>query len=124
MITGDHPKTALAIAAQAGITTDGGVTTGAELVDLTDADLLETVKRTDVYARITPEQKLRLVKALIATGEVVGMTGDGVTEPQVLNAAHIGIAMGERGTDVARQAASLITCPYTHLTLATIMQVV
>ena len=108
MITGDHPKTALAIAAQAGITTDGGVTTGAELVDLTEAALRETVKRTDVYARITPEQKLRLVNALIANGEVVGMTGDGVNDAPALKAAHIGIAMGERGTEVAREAASLI----------------
>ena len=108
MITGDHPQTALAIAAQAGITTDGGVATGAELALLTDAALLETVKRTDVYARITPDQKLRLVKALIATGEVVGMTGDGVNDAPALKAAHIGIAMGERGTEVAREAASLI----------------
>ncbi len=108
MITGDHPQTALAIAAQAGITTDGGVTTGAELVDLTEAALVETVKRTDVYARITPEQKLRLVKALIANGDVVGMTGDGVNDAPALKAAHIGIAMGERGTEVAREAASLI----------------
>ncbi|MFY8053180.1 MAG: cation-translocating P-type ATPase, partial [Armatimonadaceae bacterium] len=108
MITGDHPQTALAIAAQAGITTDGGVTTGAELALLTDAALLETVRHIDVYARITPEQKLRLVKALIANGDVVGMTGDGVNDAPALKAAHIGIAMGERGTEVAREAASLI----------------
>ena len=108
MITGDHPQTALAIAAQAGIRTDGGVTTGAMLAQLSDEALRSVVNQTDVYARITPEQKLLLVKAMIASGEIVGMTGDGVNDAPALKAAHIGIAMGERGTEVARQAASLI----------------
>ena len=108
MITGDHPQTALAIAGQAGIRTEGGVTTGAQLSELSDEALGRIVQQTDVYARITPEQKLRLVKALIARGEVVGMTGDGVNDAPALKAAHIGIAMGERGTEVAREAASLI----------------
>ena len=108
MITGDHPQTALAIAGQAGIRTDGGVTTGAMLAEMSDEALRSVVKQTDVYARITPEQKLRLVKALIASGEIVGMTGDGVNDAPALKAAHIGIAMGERGTEVAREAASLI----------------
>jgi Ca2+-transporting ATPase len=108
MITGDHPQTALAIAGQAGIRTDGGVTTGAQLSELSEDALQKVVQQTDVYARITPEQKLRLIKALIARGEVVGMTGDGVNDAPALKAAHIGIAMGERGTEVAREAASLI----------------
>ena len=108
MITGDHPQTALAIAGQAGIRTEGGVTTGAQLSELSEEALGRIVQQTDVYARITPEQKLRLVKALIARGEVVGMTGDGVNDAPALKAAHIGIAMGERGTEVAREAASLI----------------
>ncbi|MFM2222789.1 MAG: hypothetical protein RLZZ78_1046 [Armatimonadota bacterium] len=108
MITGDHPQTALAIAAQAGIRTDGGVTTGAMLAEMSDEALQSVVKQTDVYARITPEQKLLLVKAMIANGEIVGMTGDGVNDAPALKAAHIGIAMGERGTEVAREAASLI----------------
>jgi len=108
MITGDHPQTALAIAAQAGIRTDGGVTTGVMLAEMSDEALRSVVKQTDVYARITPEQKLLLVKAMIASGEIVGMTGDGVNDAPALKAAHIGIAMGERGTEVAREAASLI----------------
>lgn len=108
MITGDHPQTALAIAAQAGITTDGGVTTGAMLAEMSDEALQSVVKQTDVYARISPDQKLLLVKAMIASGEIVGMTGDGVNDAPALKAAHIGIAMGERGTEVAREAASLI----------------
>ena len=108
MITGDHPQTAVAIAGQAGIDVSAGVTTGAQLATLSDDALAQTVKQTNVYARITPEQKLRLVKAMIAAGEIVGMTGDGVNDAPALKAAHIGIAMGERGTEVAREAASLI----------------
>jgi Ca2+-transporting ATPase len=108
MITGDHPQTALAIAAQAGIDVSAGVTTGTHLAALSDSDLAQMVLQTNVYARITPDQKLRLVRALIAGGEVVGMTGDGVNDAPALKAAHIGIAMGERGTEVAREAASLI----------------
>lgn len=108
MITGDHPQTALAIAGQAGIDVSGGVITGAHLAALSDIDVAQTVLQTNVYARITPDQKLRLVQALIAGGEVVGMTGDGVNDAPALKAAHIGIAMGERGTEVAREAASLI----------------
>jgi len=107
MITGDHPLTARAIAAQAGIPS-GRVLTGAELDSLDDVGLTDAVKSVQVFARVRPEQKLRLVKALRSAGEVVAMTGDGVNDAPALKAAHIGIAMGARGTDVAREAASLV----------------
>jgi len=108
MITGDHAGTALAIAREAGIGAGSGVLTGAELETLGDAELALAVRRTDVFARVLPEQKLRLVAALKAAGEVVAMTGDGVNDAPALRAAHIGVAMGSRGTDVAREAASLV----------------
>jgi Ca2+-transporting ATPase len=108
MITGDHGGTALAIAREAGIRTEGGMLTGAELETLADAELALAVRRVDVFARVLPEQKLRLVTALKASGEVVAMTGDGVNDAPALRAAHIGVAMGSRGTDVAREAASLV----------------
>ncbi len=107
MITGDHPVTALAIARQAGIDT-GRVLTGAEMAALDDTALRTAVKDTRVFARVMPEQKLRLVQAFAANGEVVAMTGDGVNDAPSLKAAHIGVAMGGRGTDVAREAASLV----------------
>ena len=108
MVTGDHPGTALAIAAQAGIDTSGGVLTGADIEALDEAALRERALRTSVFARVMPQQKLKLVQALKAGGEVVAMTGDGVNDAPALKAAHIGIAMGRRGTDVAREAASLV----------------
>ena len=108
MITGDHGGTALAIAREAGIRTEGGFLTGAELESLSRAELAEAVCRVDVFARVLPEQKLRLVEALKAAGEIVAMTGDGVNDAPALGAAHIGVAMGGRGTDVAREAASLV----------------
>jgi len=107
MITGDYPQTARAIAAQANLET-GDVVTGAELEGMSDADLLQRVRSATIFARTIPEQKLRIVNALKANGEVVAMTGDGVNDAPSLKAAHIGIAMGGRGTDVAREAASLI----------------
>ncbi|HEX8757011.1 MAG TPA: cation-translocating P-type ATPase, partial [Steroidobacteraceae bacterium] len=107
MITGDHPVTARAIAAQAGIE-DGAVMSGTELAQLDDASLREHAATVSVFARITPEQKLRVVSALKARGEVVAMTGDGVNDAPALRSAHIGIAMGQRGTDVAREASSLV----------------
>lgn len=107
MITGDYPATAKAIAQKAGIAV-AEVTSGDELQRL-DADQLRArVKTCDVFARILPEQKLRIVEALKANGEVVGMTGDGVNDAPSLRAAHIGIAMGGRGTDVAREASSIV----------------
>jgi len=108
MVTGDHPGTALAIAAEAGIDTTGGVLTGADIEALDAAALRERALRTSVFARVMPQQKLKLVQALKAGGEVVAMTGDGVNDAPALKAAHIGIAMGRRGTDVAREAASLV----------------
>jgi Ca2+-transporting ATPase len=108
MVTGDHPGTALAIATEAGIDTAGGVLTGADIEAMDEAALRERALRTSVFARVMPQQKLKLVQALKAGGEVVAMTGDGVNDAPALKAAHIGIAMGRRGTDVAREAASLV----------------
>jgi Ca2+-transporting ATPase len=108
MITGDYPETARAIARQAGLAHEGRLLTGTELAALDDQALRERVKTVAVYARVRPEQKLRIVEALKANGEVVAMTGDGVNDAPSLKAAHIGIAMGQRGTDVAREAAALV----------------
>lgn len=108
MITGDHPATALAIARVAGIDTEAGALMGAELAALGIADLRERIRAVRVFARILPQQKLRIVEALKANGEVVAMTGDGVNDAPALEAAHIGVAMGRRGTDVAREAADLV----------------
>jgi Ca2+-transporting ATPase len=107
MITGDYPVTARAIARDAGID-DGELLTGSDLDRFDDTELAGHVGRVSVYARISPNQKLRIVNALKARGEVVAMTGDGVNDAPALKAAHIGIAMGGRGTDVAREAASLV----------------
>lgn len=106
MITGDHPATASAIARQAGI--HGEVLTGSELAALDDAALAARLSAYRVFCRIAPEQKLRLVQAFRARGEIVAMTGDGVNDAPALKAAHIGVAMGARGTDVAREAAALV----------------
>jgi P-type Ca2+ transporter type 2C len=108
MITGDHAGTALAIASQAGFDTAGGVLLGTELESLTDEELAQRTKVVNIYARAKPEQKLRLVQMFKAAGEVVAMTGDGVNDAPALRAAHIGVAMGRRGTDVAREAAALV----------------
>ncbi len=107
MITGDYPATAKAIAAQAGIEAEFTLT-GDELTALSDAALAERVRHTTIFARIMPEQKLRIVNALKAAGEIVAMTGDGVNDAPSLKAAHIGIAMGGRGSDVAREASSIV----------------
>ncbi|MDI1301294.1 MAG: cation-translocating P-type ATPase [bacterium] len=107
MITGDYPGTALAIAREAGL--EGSeVMTGAELDQLSATELGARLRTVNVFARVVPDQKLKLVQALKANGEIVAMTGDGVNDAPALKAAHIGIAMGGRGTDVAREAASLV----------------
>ena len=108
MLTGDYPDTASEIAKQAGIEGKGLVVTGTDITAMEDGALQAATRNTHVYARIMPEQKLRLVQALKASGEVVAMTGDGVNDAPALKAAHIGIAMGKSGTDVAREAAAIV----------------
>ncbi|HWD37999.1 MAG TPA: cation-translocating P-type ATPase, partial [Fimbriimonas sp.] len=108
MITGDHPTTAKAIARSIGFNSPESVVTGPELQESNSERLREIVRNTSVFARINPQQKLLIVQALKANGEIVGMTGDGVNDGPALRAADIGIAMGQRGTDVAREAADLI----------------
>ena len=107
MITGDYPATARAIAAQAGIA-PGAVMSGQELAALDDEGLAARIGGVSAFARVQPEQKLRIVQALKATGAIVAMTGDGVNDAPSLKAAHIGIAMGRRGTDVAREASAIV----------------
>lgn len=107
MITGDYPATACAIAAQARLDFEH-LLTGDAMALLSDAELQARMKEVSVCARIAPEQKLRIVQALKANGEIVAMTGDGVNDAPALKAAHVGVAMGGRGTDVAREAASIV----------------
>jgi Ca2+-transporting ATPase len=108
MITGDYPVTAQSIARQSGLKSPDAVLTGQELQRLSAEDLAARIEDIDVFARVVPEQKLQIVAALKARGEIVAMTGDGVNDAPALKAAHIGIAMGGRGSDVAREAASLV----------------
>jgi Ca2+-transporting ATPase len=108
MITGDYPGTARNIASQIGLNDAEKVLTGSEVENMTDIELQERINEVNIFARVVPEQKLRLVKALKANGEIVAMTGDGVNDAPALKAANIGIAMGGRGTDVARESASLV----------------
>ncbi|HEY9648108.1 MAG TPA: cation-translocating P-type ATPase, partial [Chroococcidiopsis sp.] len=108
MITGDYPVTAQNIARQIGLTPRDRVITGKELEQMGDAELRDRIQSTNIFARVVPEQKLTIVNALKQAGEIVAMTGDGVNDAPALKSAHIGIAMGERGTDVAREAADLV----------------
>lgn len=108
MITGDYPATALNIAHQIGLESADGVITGTELDSMSDTELYQRIQRVNIFCRVVPEQKLRLVNAFKSSGEIVAMTGDGVNDAPALKAAHIGIAMGGRGTDVARESAALV----------------
>ena len=107
MVTGDHPATARSIASQAGLDAER-VVTGADIESFGPDALTRAVRTVQVFARVRPEQKLTLVRALRDAGEVVAMTGDGVNDAPALKAAHIGVAMGARGTDVAREASALV----------------
>ncbi|HEY2515286.1 MAG TPA: cation-translocating P-type ATPase, partial [Polyangiaceae bacterium] len=109
MITGDHKLTAMAIAKELGLWEDEAVAlSGSELESMSDPDLVRTIDRVRVFARVTAEQKLRIVRAFKTAGHVVAMTGDGVNDAPALREAHIGVAMGKDGTDVARQAADMV----------------
>ena len=108
MITGDYPATAVNIAQQIGLKNSDKVISGKELDSMPEAEILARMKETNIFARVVPEQKLKIVNMLKAAGEVVAMTGDGVNDAPALKSADIGIAMGARGTDVAREASSLV----------------
>ncbi|MCX7623044.1 MAG: HAD-IC family P-type ATPase [Thermomicrobium sp.] len=119
MITGDHAETAAAIAAELGIAPPGSpVLTGRDLARLDDDALRDRVRTVNVYARVEPEQKLRIVRALQALGETVAVTGDGVNDAPALRAADVGVAMGRSGTDVAREAADIVLADDNFVTIA------
>ena len=118
MITGDHPETAKTIAGQVGIN-NTRVLTGNEMAAMTDDALKDALKNTHVFARVTPEDKLRLVRLLKENGEIVAVTGDGINDAPALKEAHIGIAMGVRGTDVAKEAAGMILVDDNFATIET-----
>ncbi len=109
MVTGDHARTALAIGQALGISSpEGPVLTGTELETMSDEEVREAVRRTSIFARVSPHHKLRIVKALQSHGEVVAITGDGVNDAPALKAADVGVAMGASGTDIAREAADIV----------------
>jgi Ca2+-transporting ATPase len=108
MLTGDHPETAKAVAAQVGMTNDGDLLTGEKISSMDDDHLKEALKTTSIFARITPEHKLKIVRLLKDMGQVVAVTGDGVNDAPALKEAAIGISMGLKGTDVAKEAADMI----------------
>jgi Ca2+-transporting ATPase len=108
MITGDYPVTAINIGKEIGIKNPELFITGSELKDITEDELCERIKIVNIFARVVPEQKLKIVNALKKNKEIVAMTGDGINDAPALKASNIGIAMGEKGTDVAREASSLV----------------
>jgi Ca2+-transporting ATPase len=107
MVTGDHPETAKAVASQVGINSSR-VLTGSEIADMSDEEVKKALEETSIFARVTPEDKLRLVRLLRERGEVVAVTGDGINDAPALKEAHIGIAMGVRGTEVAKETADMV----------------
>lgn len=109
MITGDHPKTAGIIAGRIGMDVSGGeVITGKEMDQMSEDELAEKIKNTSIFARVSPENKLQIVRALKIDEEITAMTGDGVNDAPALNGADIGVAMGIRGTEVAKEASDMI----------------
>jgi len=108
MITGDYPVTAQNIARQIGLTNIDSIITGPELSVMSPAELKDKIGKVNIFSRVVPEQKLLLVNALKERGEIVAMTGDGVNDAPALKSAHIGVAMGERGTDVARESSAIV----------------
>lgn len=108
MITGDYPVTAQNIGKEIGLRNTDGCMTGQELNEIDEDELIERIDKIDIFARVVPEQKLKIVNALKKKGEIVAMTGDGINDAPALKSANIGIAMGERGTDVAREASSMV----------------
>lgn len=108
MITGDYPETAKSIAKQIGLTNNSAILTGDEISQMNEVELSQEIKNVSIFSRVMPEQKLRIVNAFKLIGEVVAMTGDGVNDAPALKSAHIGIAMGLHGTDVAREAAAIV----------------
>ena len=122
MITGDHALTAQAIATALGMPKVEVVFTGRELAAMSDAEFAQAAKECDVFARVEPEQKLRLVQALQAAGHVVAMTGDGVNDAPALKAADIGVAMGKNGTETAREAADMVLTDDNFATLVSAVE--
>ncbi len=123
MITGDHPKTAISIAKQIGINNSFEAITGSELKQMSDNQVLDATKKTTIFARITSEDKLRIVNLLESTGETVAVTGDGVNDAPALRSAKIGIAMGIRGTDVAKESSDIILADDNFSTIVKAIQI-
>ncbi|TFG02090.1 MAG: cation-translocating P-type ATPase [Promethearchaeota archaeon] len=117
MITGDHKITAIAIAKQIGLTDKEEAITGAELEEMPDQELIERVKNTDIFARVTSEHKLRILKALKAEQNIVSMTGDGVNDAPAVKSANVGVAMGLKGTEVTQEAADMILIDDNYATI-------
>lgn len=122
MITGDHPQTAMSIGGMLGIHNSCHAVTGYELEQMDDAELAEAAVTYDIFARTSPEHKLRLVKALQEKGEIVGMTGDGVNDAPALKQADVGIAMGIKGTEVTKEAADMVLTDDNFATIASAVQ--